>query len=141
MARKRVMYVGGTWGNAIYFIDKEKRERIYGFKDPYHHSFAEGSVLFDLANYINEDTVPLYLIRNIDRKEDPSDMFFADITLIGNVKNPKPTTYEDDWYVEPCKELYNHYKKEAENIPFYKFKKRKENKIMVETLKGLTKDY
>ena len=139
--QKRIMYVGGGWGNAIYRFDDDET-RIYGFKDRYRNGFAEGSLLFDLAHHVNDDRVPLYIITNIDYKDDPRDMFFADITLVGEVKNPKPGNgnYENEWYVEPCRELLNEYKKVYEAIPFLSFKERKKTKRLIGTLEELLED-
>ena len=110
---KKIMYVGGSWGDAIYFLnpDDEVKTRIYGFKHRYYNGFAEGSVLFDLAYNQNEKTIPLYLIHGIEYKDDPHDMFFANIKLIGNVRNPRPAKgeYGVDWFKEPCRELLEEY--------------------------------
>lgn len=110
---KRVMYVGGGWGDAIYFLnpDDEVKTRIYGFKHRWYNGFAEGSVLFDLAHNTYNDTIPLYLIKNIEYKDDPHDMFFADIELMGDVRNPKTDDYKPDWFMEPVKELIAEYEK------------------------------
>lgn len=103
---RHIMYVGGCWGNAIYFLnpEKEEKDRIYGFK---FKTPSNGSVLFDLAHNKGNDTIPLYYVDGIKCEDDPKDMFFADIKLIGNIRNPRPTNedYGLDWYIEPCKEL------------------------------------
>ena len=52
------MYLGGGWGDAIYYFNDEKT-RIYGFKGR-GKTFSEGSVLFDLANHKNDEKIPLY---------------------------------------------------------------------------------
>lgn len=119
---KSIMYVGGTWGDAIYFQNKEKT-RVYGFKGR-GNTFLDGSVLFDLANNKNNDTIPLYYISNIEWKDDPRDMFFADISLIGNVKNPCLEEYDNDWYKEPLKELIDQYEKQINDTWFFEFFKR-----------------
>ena len=129
------MYLGGSWGNAIYFWNDEKT-RIYGFKDPYRNSFAEGSVMFDLANNQHNDTIPLYYISNIKYEDDPKDMFFADISLIGNVENPK-NDYPNDWFKGHLNDLYEKYKKEHDETSVLKFKERKRLKVFMDTLKEM----
>ena len=103
---KQIMYVGGSWGDAIYFLNpqKEERDRIYGFK---FNTPSNGSVLFDLAHNFENDTIPLFYVDGIECQNDPRDMFFADIKLIGNVRNPRPAKgdYGVDWFKEPCREL------------------------------------
>lgn len=103
---RRIMYVGGGWGDAIYFLnpERENKDRIYGFK---FKTPSNGSVLFDLANNEHNATIPLYYVDDIKCERDPRDMFCANIRLIGNVRNPKPANgdYKKDWFKEPCKEL------------------------------------
>lgn len=132
MANKRIMYIGGSWGNAIYFLDDDK-SRIYGFKDRYNNSFAEGSVLFDLANHIHEDTIPLYYISNIEYADDPRDMFFADTTLIGNVENPKDD-YPLTWFKNGLGKLRDEYRHQLELTSPFKFKQKAWIKEILKTL-------
>ena len=133
------MYIGGSWGNSIYYANKEKTE-IYGFKDRLYNSFSEGSVLFDLANNKDNDTIPLYYISNINYKDNCRDMFFADISLIGYVENPKPKgEYEINWFKGRLGKLRDEYLKEYEKTGFLKFKKRKLIKEFIKTLEGMDK--
>ena len=129
------MYVGGTWGDAIYLWNKENT-RIYGFKNPATNGFAEGSVLFDLGNNVENDTIPLYYVSNIKYEDDPHDMFFADIDLIGNVENPK-NDYDKSWYKEPIKKLISEYEENYKKTSVFKLKERKKLKEYLETLKGM----
>ena len=129
------MYVGGCWGNAIYMWNDSKT-RIYGFKDPWRNGFAEGSVLFDLANHKEEDTIPLYYISNIDYKDDPKDMFFADIELIANIENPK-NDYPMNWFKpyldKPIKELTE----KSDGLGVLKIKERNKLRDFIDTLKEM----
>lgn len=139
MIHKRVMYVGGTWGNSIDYLD-DGHTKIYGFKERLFHSFAEGSVLFDIVNYKYEDTIPLYLITNIEYKDDPGDMFCADITLIGNVENPKPSgDYQTIWYRPYLGKLIEKYKNELNAVSFFKRKRKKYLTHIINTLEGMMK--
>ena len=131
------MYLGGGWGDAIYYFNDEKT-RIYGFKGP-GKTFSEGSVLFDLANNKDKDEIPLYYISNIKWQDDPSDMFFADIDLIGGVPNPKTGNYNEDWYKTTICYLINDYKKILKKTSFFEFKKRRKLKNYIETMEEMEK--
>ena len=132
---KHVMYVGGAWGDAIYFWDLEKT-RIYGFK-PYR--FAEGSILFDLAHHVDKQYVPMYLVKNMEWQIDPSDMFFADIELICVVRNPMLDKYPNDWFVNPCIEAKDVFQNKYEQTKKLSLKKKRELKRIIKLLKELTK--
>ena len=137
--RKRVMYVGGHWGDSISYLNDD-HTKIYGFKDRCFNSFAEGSVLFDIANYKHEDTIPLYLITNIEYNDDPGDMFCADITLIGNVENPKPSgDYQTMWYRPYLGKLIEKYKNELNEVSFFKRRRKKYLTHIINTLEGMMK--
>ena len=66
------MYIGGTWGDYINFQDN-KKDRIYGFR-PWNRRCSDGSVLFDLAGNKNNDTIPLYYVKNIRWQDDPNEL-------------------------------------------------------------------
>lgn len=139
MISKRVMYVGGTWGDSICYMN-DNHTKIYGFKNRLFHSFAEGSVLFDIVNYKYEDIIPLYLITNIEYKDDPGDMFCADITLLGNVENPKPDgDYSTIWYKPYLGKLIEKYKNELNEVSFFKRKRKKYLTHIINTLEGMMK--
>ena len=137
MIPKRVMYVGGYWGNSISYLNDD-HTKIYGFKDRCFNSFAEGSVLFDIANYKHKDTIPLYLITNIEYDDDPGDMFCADITLIGNVENPKPSgDYSTTWYRPYLGKLIEKYKNELNEVSFFKRKRKEFLKRIIDTMEQM----
>ena len=129
------MYIGGGWGNAIYFWDKEKT-RIYGFKKD---NFEEGSVLFDLANNKYNETIPLYLITNIEYEYDPSDMFFADISLIGNVENyiKGVGEYPINWFKGHLTDIREDYENTYKQTSIFKFKERRRLRTLINTLNEL----
>lgn len=137
------MYVGGVWGDAIYLWpdepEKEGKTSIYGFKDPWRNGFAEGSVLFDLVHYKYEDSIPLYYVSNIKYKDDPRDMFTADISFIGMVKNPKPDglNYDMCWYKDGLNPIIEDYEKQYKAIPFFSFRKRRKVKTFINTLREM----
>lgn len=134
MANKRVVYIGGSWGDAIHFLDDDK-SKIYGFKDHFRR-FDDGSVLFDLANHKHEDTIPLYYISNIKFADDPRDAFTADITLIGNVENPK-NGYPLTWFKNGLGKLRDEYRHQLELTSFFKFKQKAWIKEILKTLDGM----
>ena len=137
MIPKRVMYVGGYWGNSISYLNDD-HTKIYGFKDRCFNSFSEGSVLFDIANYKHKDTIPLYLITNIEYDDDPGDMFCADITLIGNVENPKPSgDYSTTWYRPYLGKLIEKYKNELNEVSFFKRKRKEFLKRIIDTMEQM----
>ena len=136
MANKKVMYIGGSWGDAIYFFDRVNKTRIYGFKDPWFNGFAEGSVLFDLANNKNNDTIPLYYISDIQYEDDPKDMFFAYIDLIGNVENPKGE-YAVDWYKPYIDKVKENLIKKKNETSFFNFSERRKLKKFIRTLEEM----
>lgn len=136
---KRIMYLGGGWGDAIYYFNEEKT-RIYGFKNR-GNTFSEGSVLFDLANHKNDKKIPLYYISNVEWQEDPSDMFFADIDLIGGVENLSRGfgEYDENWYKETLYKLINEYKEKAKNVGFFEFRKKRKIRKYIETMEEMEK--
>lgn len=136
---KRVMYIGGGWGNAIYFANDSKT-RIYGFKGR-GNTFSEGSVLFDLANHKDDDKIPLYYISNVEWEDDPSDMFFADIDLIGGVENLSKGfgEYDENWYKTTLYKLINEYKKKVKNLGFFEFRKKRKIREYINTMEEMEK--
>ena len=134
------MYLGGGWGDAIYYANDENT-RIYGFKGR-GKTFSEGSVLFDLINHKKGDEkVPLYYISNIKWQDDPSDMFFADIDLIGGVDDITRGfgDYDENWYKETLFILINEYKKKAKSVGFFEFRKKRKIKKYIETMEEMEK--
>ena len=78
-----IFYVGnGGWGNSCYFLEEGKTDRIYGWK-PKRFSHA---IFIDLCHHLDEG-VPLYESTGIEWCDDPRDMFFADVKLIGTISN------------------------------------------------------
>ena len=135
MKRIRVMYLGGTWGDAMYYFDDDHK-RIYGFKNRVNNAFSDGSVMFDLANHKNDDNIPLYLITDIKFEDDPADMFYANISLLGNVKNPHKGSggYNDSWYKPYIGEILDEYKNKLKRLSFFKREEKKFLKMAVFTL-------
>lgn len=127
------MYVGGGWGDAIYIFNDENT-RIYGFKDPWRRRVVEGSVLFNLADNRYNDTIPLYYVSNVEYKDDPKDMFFADIELIGNVENPKTEDYEPNWYKPYIDKVEKELVEKRDKTNFFNFGERVKLKKFIETL-------
>ena len=123
----RVMYLGSCWGNAIYYLDNS-HERIYGYKDPLSNDFHDGSVMFDIINHYDDDVIPLYLVTNKKRCNNPRDMFFADIYLIGHVKNPY--NYQGNWYHPYIGDLLEEYKKMLRKL-FVKHRRRIKKIVLV----------
>ena len=132
------MYVGGGWGDAINMCGDNNQE-IYGFK-PWNKRFSEGSVLFDLANNLMEDTIPLYYIHDINWKEDPRDMFFAKIDLIGRIANHYKYRRDMLWFVQPCSVLLYNLREKRSKLPWYKFSKRRELKKYIDTVNEMIKN-
>ena len=131
---KYIMYIGGTWGDYINFQDN-KKDRIYGFR-PWNRRCSDGSVLFDLAGNRNNDTIPLYYVKNIRWQDDPNDMFFADIELIGNVDNPK-NGYGDCWYAQGVEKLQEQLKEELCSMGIFNLKRKSKLREYIRTLQGM----
>jgi len=139
---KRIMYIGGGWGNSIYFWPEHEPNpaKIVGFKQ-WDLRFSEGSVLFDLAHNLHEDTIPLYYVHDIEWQRDPSDMFFAKISLIGRVENRYKYSRDNLWFVEPCRVLLNNLRDKRCKTSWFKFGKGKILKEYIKTLEEMIKDY
>lgn len=135
---KHVKYIGGVWGNSISYFN-DSRTRITGFSKS---GFDEGSVLFDLANSKDKEFVPLYYISNIEWMWNNSSQFFANITLIGYVKNVYNERNNGDfWYEYALKPLIEELKGKLSNTSVFAFKKRAQLKKFIETLKLMLKSY
>lgn len=108
------MYTGGHLGHAIYIMNESK---IYGFRQIYERP-AEGSILIDLCHNLHNDTVPIYLVTDIEFSSDPNDMFHANIRLISRV----PNTYkkgDENWYLFSAKEFNEKVTKEWNSLGFF----------------------
>lgn len=134
---KRIMYVGGGWGNVINMWGNDNL-RIFGFK-PQWERFSEGSVLFDLAHNLMEDTIPLYYIYDVDWQNDPRDMFFAKIDLIGRIENLYKYHKDMFWFVQPCRILLYNLREKRSKLPWYKFSKRRKLKKYINTVEEMIK--
>ena len=138
---KRIMYVGGGWGNSIDFWPEHEPNptKIVGFK-PWDQRFSEGSVLFDLAHNLHEDTIPLYYVHDIEWQRDPSDMFFAKVSLIGRVENRYKYSRDNLWFVRPCCQLLKKLEHKRRMTSCFKIRERKKLKKYIEALQEMIRD-
>ena len=128
---KHVKYIGGVWGDSVSYFDDNKT-RITGFSES---GFDEGSVLFDLANSKDKEFVPLYYISNIEWQWGNQSQFFANITLIGYVKNVYNEKNKGNfWYKYALEPLIEELRKKLSNTSIFAFKKRAQLKEFIETL-------
>lgn len=67
-----------SWGNAIYWLDKPTDYKIYGFiASP---KIKEGD---ELRIRLSSGRIGCLIMYNIDYKNDPRDMFFANVKELG----------------------------------------------------------
>jgi len=129
---KHVKYIGGGWGDGSTSYFNDNKTRITGFS---RYGFDEGSVLFDLANFKDKEFIPLYYISNIEWQWNNPSQFFANITLIGYVKNVYNERNKGDfWYEYALKPLIRELTDKLSNTSFFAFGQRAQLKKFIKTL-------
>lgn len=138
---RQILYVGGRFGNSISFWQENDPNptRIVGFKQ-FDQRFSEGSVLFDLARNLMEDTIPLYYVHHIEWKPVPRDMFLAKISLIGRVYNLYKYSNDNLWFIGPCRELLKNLRHRLRMTSRFRIRKRIKLKKYIKTVEEIIRD-
>lgn len=129
---KHVKYIGGGWGDGSTSYFDDNKTRITGFS---RYGYDEGSVLFDLANFKDKEFIPLYYISNIEWQWNNPSQFFANITLIGYVKNVYNEGNKGNfWYKCALEPLIEELRGKLSNTSIFAFEKRAQLKKFIKTL-------